>query len=576
MRIEQIKHNAYFKDCYPLNDKELRISITTGKDIDSVALYAGDPFLAGISENELKWAGQEVEMSVRYELQNSYVWSCIIEPEYKRAKYHFKISSKDETLFYMEDGFYTDIDNISEKEMIQRFIFPWINPSDVCVEPKWVKNTIWYQIFPDRFNKALSEKTHTIDKWEEKTDESWNVFYGGDLKGITDKLEYIAGMGFNGIYINPVMSSDSNHRYNTFDYYLIDTDLGTEADMIELVKQAHRLNIKVMIDAVFNHCGRKWDKWMDVVAKGPESEYFDWFYVNKWPFEEKSHLSRNNAYYSFAFVDDMPKLNTDNPKVMDYLTKVAKHWITDWNIDGIRYDVGNEISHTFIKYMRKELKACQNDVFLLGEIWHDAGPWLLGDEYDSVMSYPFLQTVNNFWANEKKTSDDFRYEMNRCCNMYFDQINSAIFNLLDSHDTERLYSRCDGDENKFWQQLVVLLTMKGSPSIYYGTETLMQGVGSKENRKCMPWDKIKSGAYDDTINTLRTLIDIRKKYIDDIQKDIVWTASDNRIIRYRLGRMIVIINADIKDCEIKCNNILFERNYSNGVLMAGGVIIGEG
>ena len=167
-----------------------------------------------------------------------------------------------------------------------------------------------------------------------------------------------------------------------------------------MITEAHALGLRVMIDAVFNHCGAKCALWQDVLEKGPQSDYYHWFCVNRWPIDEQTHATKQGDYFSFAFVDNMPKFDTSEPDVMEYLTGIAKHWVCEWKVDGIRFDVGNEISHAFLKHLRLELKKCNPKLFLLGEIWHDAFPWLLGDEYDSTMNYPFLACVNNFWADK--------------------------------------------------------------------------------------------------------------------------------------------------------------------------------
>ncbi len=577
MNTLQIRHRAYFKDCYPLSENQLKVSITTGKDIDEVIMYAGDPFAAGISENEHKWTGEPVKLVKEKELENEYVWSCIVEPPFKRLKYHFEIISGDEHIYLLEDGFYKDLSSLNDKSMIQRYIFPWMNPADVMVTPKWAKDIVWYQIFPDRFNNAGDhERRNKPNKWETRDDVAYNEFFGGTIKGITDKLEYISGMGFNGIYLNPVMLSNTNHKYDTIDYTLIDPDFGTSEDMRELVDKAHELGIRVMVDGVFNHCGRTCELWKDVVEKGPQSRYYSWFFVNNWPSKNQEHVTRKGDYYAFAFVDGMPKLNTNNPEVMKYLTDIMLDWIKNWNIDGIRFDVGNEISHAFIKYIRLNIHQYDPEIFLLGEIWHDSFPWLLGDEYDSVMNYPLLQGISNFWMHKERDSRQFMYMVNSCYDMYYDQANQVMFNLLDSHDTQRLMDRCDNNRDIYWCQLGILLTLQGCPSIYYGTEIEMSGGGSNRgNRRCMPWSEIDEGRYDEAISNMTALVNIRNTYPQTKEPVSSWEINDNsRLIAYTKGdNFHVYVNADETSHEVKAGKVLFARNYNNGVLGSNGVLI---
>lgn len=577
MDFSRIQHNAYFMGCYPLDEERLSINIRTGKDVDDVFAYVGDPFKAGISENEDKWSGRKYHMVKIRELEEQYIWTVVAEPEFKRAKYHFELVSKTEHVYMAEDGFYKDFSGFNEGKMIGRFIFPWINPADICRTPEWVQSTIWYQIFPERFNRGDSfPKSNELSEWETRPDNNWREFYGGDIKGITDKLSYISDLGFTGIYLNPILKGRTNHKYDTIDYEMIDPDFGTEEDMKQFVEEAHNHGIKVMLDAVFNHTSSECPMWKDVLEKGPESKFYSWYCVNRWPINTNTHATANGDYYSFAFVDQMPKLNTNNPEVMDYLIAIIKKWIKEWKIDGIRFDVGNEVSHAFLKKMRLAVDEINPDVYLLGEIWNDSFPWLLGDEYHSVMNYPFLTCVNNFWAGKKETAKDFMYGINKCYSMYYEQINRVLFNLLDSHDTDRLFERCEGNADIALQQLAVLLTMQGSPSIYYGTEAMLTGKGSKGNRKCMPWNEIEAGKYNDFSDKLKTLIGIRRDYWQTFNGDISWDAcADDRFISYtKAGELRVYINANEEPVKIKhAGRILFSNMYEDGKLMPNGTLI---
>ena len=172
--------------------------------------------------------------------------------------------------------------------------------------------------------------------------------------------------------------------------------------------------------------------------------------VNKWPFEKGWKNTAKGNYYAFAFVDMMPKLNTNNEEVIRYIIKVIKKWIEKYDIDALRLDVSDEISHTLCKRMHKELKAIKPDFYILGEAWHDAIGWLRGDEFDSVMNYPFTDSVGDFWMDETKSSTDFEYAINRCYSLYPLQINRVLFNLLDSHDTMRLVTKLGGNLRQFY------------------------------------------------------------------------------------------------------------------------------
>ena len=581
MNLEQISHNGYLLDCYPRDEETLIINLRTGKDIKEVYIYSEDPFVNDLSSKEYDWINSKKKMKIVKELQREYIWSISIKPKFKRIRYYFEISDSNEKLYLLADDFYKDINKINDEFMIQKFIYPWINSSDINKVPQWVPDTIWYQIFPERFCRGnMEEKRFKTEKWECKVDDKWKIFYGGDLKGIESKLSYISDLGFTGIYLNPIMMSNTNHKYNTIDYMNVDSDFGSNEDIKRLVDKAHKLGIKVMIDAVFNHCGSEFEPWKDVVEKGEKSKYYNWFFINEYPFSKDVHPSENGDYFTFSFVDDMPKLNTNEPEVINYFINIAKYWVEEWKIDGIRFDVGNEISHNFIKRIHYELKNINPDLFLLGEIWHNSFPWLMGDEYDSVMNYPLLEIINNYWLDLNKTSVDFKYMINKCYSLYYEQVNNVLFNILDSHDTTRLMQRCNNNEDVFFQQITVLLTMQGTPCIYYGTEVGMTGKGSKENRKCMPWDDIEAGRYNGFINELKELISIRKKYPQTKSSKIKWYShKEERLIHYcksmdKYNDLEVYINTDKVIVEgIKCNKVLYSRGVNESKLMPGGIMI---
>lgn len=179
------------------------------------------------------------------------------------------------------------------------------------------------------------------------------------------------------------------------------------------------------------------------------------------------------------------------------------------------------------------MKKCNPKLFLLGEIWHDAFPWLLGDEYDSTMNYPFLACVNNFWADKTQSGTDFMHGINQCYSMYYEQVDRVLFNLLDSHDTDRLMERCHGNADTFLAQLAILFIMQGAPGIYYGTEIGMDGGGTKANRKCMPWEEIDAGSFAELTGQVKRLIAMRRQYPQTRSGKVVWDVrEDSRLLHY--------------------------------------------
>ncbi|MFV0344108.1 MAG: glycoside hydrolase family 13 protein [Anaerocolumna sp.] len=509
MKLEAVYHRTSDNYCYPLNEEDLIINIKTGQDIEKVFIYYGDPFENGILGGNWKWEGIEEELIYMKNLSRHIWWTTTVKPKYKRCKYYFKLVKGEECIYYFEDGFYSREDMNHLGKSLVYFTFPWMNPVDINTTPDWVNQTVWYQIFPERFcNGDIENDPEGTKPWAYQA-VTKDEYYGGDLKGILNRLDYLKEIGINGIYLTPIFEAGTNHKYDTKDYLKIDPHFGDEKILKELVDTAHKKGIRIMLDGVFNHCGKEFGPWKDVLEHGPRSKYYNWFMINQWPFNKEDHNTKEGSFYSFAFTSRMPKLNTNHPEVRKYFLDVVKYWIEFFDIDGLRLDVANEVSHRFCKELRILTKALKPDFYLLGEIWHDAMPWLLGDEFDAVMNYPLATSIADYWIYPEKTNDDFACGINRNFTMYMQQTNNVLFNLLDSHDTNRLIDKV-GDIDVFYQQLSLLFTMPGSPCIYYGTEIAMEGSFDPDCRRCMPWEKIDAGVYNGNIAVIKELISLRK------------------------------------------------------------------
>lgn len=582
MNLAEITHRAYFLDCYPLDERHLKISIQAGKDVDEVILWAGDPYSAGIAENEQNWQGERVPMELERELAHRNVYSAVLTPVYRRVKYHFEITGGGESVCLYEDGFVKAAERFPADRMIQRFIYPWMNRADIMKVPDWAENIVWYQIFPDRFcNGDPSNDPENVVLWREHGSVTDEECFGGDLAGITDKLDYLQNLGINGLYLTPINEAPSNHKYDTTDYTKIDPRFGDEETFKHLVKEAHKRGIRVMLDGVFNHSGYYFAPWQDVLAKGPESEYYDWFMINEWPFDKNGQAAKKKQYYTFAFYDSMPKINTNNPKVRKYFVDICANWVENYGIDGIRLDVANEVSHRFCKELHARVKEINPDIYILGEIWHNALPWLRGDEFDAVMNYPLGQSIKDFWIDKSLTNEDFEYTINRCYTSYMQQTNDVLFNLLDSHDTKRLRSDVK-NLDEYFAQIAVLFAMPGSPCIYYGTEIAMEGSYDPDCRRCMPWSDIEAGKYAERSRIISTLIHLRR------QEPLLKSRNfhfPNDYAAYR--RVIQFQKVDFPDCYVEVlincceedvevvpqGEILLERHYIDSTLLSNGILI---
>ena len=580
MEFTGVYHKTSEQMSYALNEDELVINLKTGYDVKQVFIHYGDPFEAGILGGNEKWTGKREEIVYKKRLPNQIWWTTTLVPPYKRCKYYFELHTEDQVWYYLEDGFLTEEQINLEGRMLQCFIVPWMNPADVNRTPEWVNDTVWYQIFPDRFCNGTPEKMDpAITPWQ--TGKVTNKErYGGNLEGIRKKLPYLRELGITGIYLNPIMEAESNHKYDTTDYTRIDPAFGDDRVMRALCREAHENGIRIMVDAVFNHCGRKFGPWLDVQEKGRDSAYADWFMIHDWENLNRNADTRDGRFFSFAFADWMPKLNTNNEEVISYFCKVCEDWVKKYDIDGIRFDVGNEVSHRFLKRIREHLKTLKPDIYLLGEIWHDASQWLQGDEYDSVMNYPLLSGIHDFFLDESLGKEEFEYMVNRCYTMYMQQNNNVMFNLLDSHDTERLMNRFH-DLDLFYQQLAVLFTLPGSPCIYYGTEIAMEGGFDPDCRRCMPWDEIDSEENRKRISEMKKLIHMRRT--EEACRSLHFHFPDQyenrRCVEYikldaQDRKLEVVLNCSGEEVETEPGgDILFSRNYRNNILGPKGTLI---
>ncbi|MDD3064350.1 MAG: glycoside hydrolase family 13 protein [Massilibacteroides sp.] len=580
MKLDAIYHRTTDNYCYPLNDEELIINIKTGKDVDRVYLIYGDPFWGGILGGDWQWSGKQEEITDKKELPYHIWWSITVKPEYKRCKYYFKLISDEEELYFLEDHFYTKEEMDHRGNKLECFIFPWMNLCDINKTPAWVNDTVWYQIFPERFcNGNTSNDPPDTLPWEYHAVTN-KEFYGGDLQGILNRLDYIKDLGINGIYLTPIFESDSNHKYDTTDYVKIDPHFGDEKVLKELVDTAHQKGIRIMLDGVFNHVGRNFAPWRDVLEKGPSSNYYNWFMINSWPFDKEKKDTKDGSFYSFAFTSYMPKLNTNNNAVTDYLLSVVRYWVENYDIDGLRLDVANEISHKFCKELRRLTKELKPDFYLLGEIWNDSINWLRGDEFDAVMNYPLASVVTDFSICKDKTNRDFEHAINQNFTRYMLQTNDVLFNLLDSHDTNRLIDKVK-DLDVFYQQLAILYTMPGSPCIYYGTEIALEGSYDPDCRRCMPWNQIDSGLYEERMLLVKRLLYLRKKIkaFKSSNYNFVYDSNDPRVIQYiktddNQKQVEVILNYSFREIKpMLKGKVLFSNLFKDGKLKPKGVYI---
>lgn len=413
-------------------------------------------------------------------------------------KYYFEIQDVENTFWYYcanglcesipDDGF---------------FEYLYANGTDVVHVPEWAKGAVYYQIFPERFcNGDKTNDPQECMNWG--TLPTRENYMGGDLKGIISKLPYLQSLGIECIYLNPIFEGDFNHKYATTNYYEIDPIFGTKETFKELVAKCHEKHIKVVLDGVFNHTGVHFKQFQDVVENQEKSKYADWFYIKKFPFEFSHHDYECVGAYKW-----MPKLNTANPQVRDFILNVMEYWVNEYHIDGWRLDVADEVDPAVWEEARLRLKDKCSDVVLIGETWGYGGKMLRGNQMDSVMNYMFRDIVRDYFAKGIITAEEFDNRINHMLASHKDSTNLVMFNLIDSHDTERFLFL--SDENKELQRLAVAFQMlfPGAPAIYYGDEVAMTGDNDPDCRRCMTWDE---DADEMMLEWYRELILIHKSF----------------------------------------------------------------
>lgn len=371
--------------------------------------------------------------------------------------------------------------------------------------PKWVKNAIFYQIFPDRFAIGeLNPKPNNLEPWESPP--TISGFKGGNLVGVMDKLDYLEDLGINAIYFNPIFQSASNHRYHTHDYFRVDPLLGDNDLFKSLLTESHRRGIKIVLDGVFNHASRGFYQFNHLLECGSNSPYIDWFHPHRFPVDA---YSGKPNYECWAGLPALPKFNTNNKEVRDYLFKVARYWL-DMGIDGWRLDVPGDIADPeFWRDFRKLVKDINSEAYLVGEIPWQAEDWLQGDKFDGVMNYQFTQaclayfggheidpnlSVNLMGLPQTQPWDgkQFGARVTDLISIYPQDAVYAQLNLLSSHDMPRFLSLVSNQVQDLRLAILFQMTYPGAPCIYYGDEIGMKNGlhrNPEDSRYAFSWNQ---------------------------------------------------------------------------------------
>lgn len=455
--------------------------------------------------------------------------------------------------------------------------------------PAWVRDAVFYQIFPDRFAaSARVPKPGPLEAWDAPPTN--DGFKGGDLLGIVEHLDYIESLGVNALYLTPVFQSASNHRYHTYDYLTVDPLLGGDEALRELLDAAHARGIRVILDGVFNHTGRGFWPFHHVLETGRGSPYRNWFHFDQegldrrkpidaypigrlragwpqdepWPGTEDAGAGTAKdrlGYEAWWGIPALPKLNVAEPAVREYLWGVAEHWLR-FGIDGWRLDVPGEIDDPpFWAEFRRRCRAVNPEAYLVGEIWGVAPDWLAGDRFDALMNYPLAQAILGFVAgtalNEQLVRSHHEYaktvrldgagfaaRLTELLGAYAPETNAVQLNVLGSHDTPRVLSMLGGDRDALALAVLLQATLPGAPCIYSGDEVGVLGGLDPDNRRAFPWDEARwDGAL---LATVRAAFHLRREEPALRSDDLAVLGTESEALAFERraddGRLAVAVN----------------------------------
>lgn len=550
MNEQGILHIPDSKYCFPLDEKRLvlRLRMDRNDCPDKVEVIYESKYL--IHEKQ-----QSRLMERKYEDRLFAYYEIELTLEDVRIAYVFRLWENGKGLFFSEDGL-SETYNFA-LGYFNFFQLAYINKADIHEEVEWMRDAVFYEIFVERFcnGREKREKSYINMEWGGKP--APKSFAGGDIPGIIKKLTYIGDLGINALYLTPVFQSVSNHKYDISDYHMIDEQFGTNADFGRLVKEAHKQGIRVVLDAVFNHCSEFLPQFQDILKRGKKSPYFDWFIITG----EKPDKENLN-YEVFAFCEYMPKFNTSNPEVQEFLLNIAVSWIKKYDIDGWRLDVSDEISHDFWRVFRKRVKEVKKDCVIIGENWHDANRFLQGDQYDGIMNYAFTKACMDFYAFEVFEAQDFAWKLNNLLMRNTRQANDMMLNLLDSHDTDRFYTVVHKNKDRVLSAAAVMCMFPGAPCIYYGTELPLEGGYDPDNRRCFDWEE---SHWDESFRkVLIALIGLRKEEAVQNGEIRITAKKDMFVLRRFFGKeeLVLLVNQSGRTAAVEeKGTLLLENRY---------------
>lgn len=349
--------------------------------------------------------------------------------------------------------------------------------------PRWASHTVAYQIFPERFaNGDRSNDPKGTQRWDSPP--TYSNFLGGDLAGVRSHVDYLKALGVGTVYLTPVFEGPANHGYETTDYSRIDPRFGTNEELKGLASDLHSRGMRLVLDGVFNHSGRGYFAFQDILKNQAASQYTNWYSVQSFPVT----ASGTPSYEGWNGHGSLPRLKTANPDVQKALLKDVSYWNQFVRLDGWRLDVAQDVHPDFWKGFRKQIRKDNPSAWSCGEIWTNSSDWLQGDMFDSVMNYPFREAVIELLVTKSAKPSEFLDLLTYNYYGYAPEVSRNLYNLVSSHDTPRFKTLAGGDERLQRLAATIQFTWPGLPAVYYGEEIGMEGGADPANRRGMRWD----------------------------------------------------------------------------------------
>lgn len=544
-----IEHHSEYPWQFVSQQRTCNLILRTSEDVRKIAVYYGDPFdYSPDTDRTPQLSVALLECSAIFP-QNRY-YTVSIKMKTHKLRYHFLIELDNGNMVNLSES---GVTTVCSEAQLRAFQVPYVYDNDVYTAPKWAEGFLWYQIFPDRFDtgREIGETNFIPTR---------NNLYGGTLHGIRRRLGYLKNLGIEGIYLNPIFSSNSNHRYDIIDYTKVDSRLGENNDLEKLVMEAHRVGLRIMLDGVFNHCGWDHPYWMDVCRNGRQSKYYDWFVIynsddlrNSSPDQFPETIMKDHPPYEcFAFAANMPKWNTENPEVMDYLIGAAEYWTGNYHIDAWRLDVPDEVSPRFLRAFRDRIRTINPNIAIIGEIWTAGSRWISPALFDAVMNYPLYFLIRDYALLKVDNVKTFTKRLELYYASVPEPVRRQQWCFCGNHDVPRPTYYAKAGMADVEKAQILTAVFGGAFSIYYGDEIGMEGGPDPDNRRPMNWRLANSQT--EPLCFYKKLLFLKKHILKAAILHEIRPVADNAILAV-FGADQSILYAVVSDGEYKVDSV---------------------